>query len=145
MQKDDLDKLNKINKDIEILKKQAAIDGRKIIKAACQEFLNKYPEVKSISWEQYTPSYNDGSPCYFRYYGLEDSNSIELKDTNIDTDEFIKTPKGIEIWDSLCDIDNILSAIDDGLKDIFGEGQIIISLDESDSSSLKVEVSGIRD
>lgn len=28
-------------------------------------FLEKYPEIKRLSWTQYTPYFNDGEPCVF--------------------------------------------------------------------------------
>lgn len=29
------------------------------------EFFNKYPQVKTIYWQQYTPEWNDGEECVF--------------------------------------------------------------------------------
>ena len=29
------------------------------------DFFNLYPFITKIEWTQYTPSFNDGDPCYF--------------------------------------------------------------------------------
>ena len=54
-----------------------------------KNFFQQNPEVKAISWTQYTPHYNDGETCYFgvNEFGvaLTDDDADELKDQTIDT------------------------------------------------------------
>ena len=35
-----------------------------------KSLFKKHPRVDKISWDQYTPYFNDGSVCEFGYYGL---------------------------------------------------------------------------
>lgn len=45
------------------------------------DFFVKHPEVKTISWTQYVPTFNDGDPCEFTlgevYYALVDWQQFE--------------------------------------------------------------------
>lgn len=39
-------------------------------KAYIMAFMEANPDIKLITWEQYTPYFNDGDPCQFGVYGL---------------------------------------------------------------------------
>lgn len=45
-------------------------NGRLYIEAAVAHFLEACPEVTSVFWRQYTPYFNDGSPCEFSVHDL---------------------------------------------------------------------------
>lgn len=46
-------------------KKELVASGRKIIGEAGLALLEKYPELETITFTGYTPSFNDGDPCTF--------------------------------------------------------------------------------
>jgi ribosome-associated translation inhibitor RaiA len=58
-------KLNAIQKEIAKLEKQAAKESEKLISKGFKEIFKKYPDLKSFSWTQYTPYFNDGDECIF--------------------------------------------------------------------------------
>jgi len=50
------------------------------IKAGVEYFapiFEKYPELKSFSWEQYTPYFNDGDTCTFGVHDVSQVNGAE--------------------------------------------------------------------
>jgi hypothetical protein len=58
-------KLNDIQKQIEKLEKQAQKESSKLISKGFKDIFKKYPDLKSFSWTQYTPYFNDGDECVF--------------------------------------------------------------------------------
>lgn len=58
-------KLNEIQKQIEKLEKQAHKESSKLISKGFKEVFKKHPDLKSFSWTQYTPYFNDGDECVF--------------------------------------------------------------------------------
>ena len=54
-----------IKQNIEKLRKEAKAKVESIFKVTALELFVEYPDLKSISWSQYTPYFNDGDPCYF--------------------------------------------------------------------------------
>ena len=56
-------------------------EGKAAVKDAFKDLFDKYPEVRSVVWSQYTPYFNDGEPCYF---------SVHEFDVNLGTDDSIK-------------------------------------------------------
>jgi len=57
-----LDKLNKQKKELDEALQKTARDAYVEV---FNEFFEKYPEIKKISWTQATPYFNDGDPCVF--------------------------------------------------------------------------------
>lgn len=57
-------------------------EGQAAVKDAFKDFFDKYPEVRSIVWTEYTPYFCDGDPCYFE---------VNEFDVNLGTDETIQT------------------------------------------------------
>jgi len=53
-------------------------EGEDAVKELFKELFDKHPQLVSVTWQQYTPYFNDGDPCYFRVGEFE---------TNFDTDE----------------------------------------------------------
>jgi hypothetical protein len=58
-------KLKNIQKQFEELHKQMKKEGLNAFKEAAKEVLDKHPTVEAFKWNQYTPGWNDGSPCTF--------------------------------------------------------------------------------
>ena len=75
------------------LEKKYARHLKEMFKNLSAELFERYPQVKAISWRQFTPYYCDGDPCEFRVYadwmetleiwfgGREDFNSFYEYDT----------------------------------------------------------------
>lgn len=61
-------RLTEIQKQIEKLEKQASKESSKLISKGFKEIFKKYPNLKSFSWNQYTPYFNDGDECVFGAY-----------------------------------------------------------------------------
>lgn len=58
-------RLDEIQKQIDKLEKQAHKESSKLISKGFKTIFKKYPELKSFSWTQYTPYFNDGDECVF--------------------------------------------------------------------------------
>jgi hypothetical protein len=56
-------------------------EGEAAVKDAFKDLFDKFPEVRSVVWSQYTPYFNDGDVCYF---------SVHEFDVNLGTDDSIK-------------------------------------------------------
>ncbi len=74
-------KLNDIQKQIDKLEKQANKESSKLISKGFKEVFKNHPELKSFSWTQYTPYFNDGDECVFSahtdYISINDSEQEE--------------------------------------------------------------------
>lgn len=46
-------------------------DGEAALKEAFTELFDKYPELESVTWVQYTPYFNDGDACTFSVHGFD--------------------------------------------------------------------------
>jgi hypothetical protein len=44
--------------------------GKTLFQEYADAFFVQYPQVKAVVWNQYTPYFNDGDPCYFRIYDV---------------------------------------------------------------------------
>lgn len=55
------DKKKQVKKALKEIQKES----ENIFDKYCQDFFEKNSELKSFSWSQYTPYFNDGSPCVF--------------------------------------------------------------------------------
>jgi hypothetical protein len=73
--------LNEIQKQIAKLEKQANKESSKLISKGFKQIFKKNPELKSFSWTQYTPYFNDGDECVFSantdYISINDSEHEE--------------------------------------------------------------------
>lgn len=52
-------------KEIETLKKEFQENGKAVFSKYTQSLFAAVPELESITWDQYTPSFNDGDVCEF--------------------------------------------------------------------------------
>jgi len=64
-----------------------------------KEFFEKHPEVKFVTWTQFTPYFNDGEPCVFSMYGPE-----FCLDDRINIQDFIDSDQDFDVYlDNLTD------------------------------------------
>lgn len=50
---------------IEKLQEEIRSKAKLTMQSVFTDFFNKYPEVRFLYWNQYTPYFNDGEECYF--------------------------------------------------------------------------------
>jgi hypothetical protein len=58
-------KYNHIKEEIKQLRKSLETQSKNFFQEASAEIFEKHPELKSFSWTQYTPYFNDGDECVF--------------------------------------------------------------------------------
>lgn len=63
-----MSKIDKLVADYEEARLQFQTKMKKEFSLLFAEFFEQNPEVNYIGWRQYTPYFNDGSPCTFRCY-----------------------------------------------------------------------------
>lgn len=77
-------KLKELRKEERKIQKELGEVAKKAFKVGYKELFEKYPDLKSFSWTQYTPYFNDGDPCYFGSWHQEAEcvliNGEELKE-----------------------------------------------------------------
>ena len=95
--------INIARKSMKELAKKHLIDEAFVI-------FNKYPELKSFGWEQYTSYWNDGEPTSFSVYAYSDC--IDINGEGEYTENFKQAAQEIE---------ELLNSIEDCLLDIFGD------------------------
>lgn len=112
--------------------------GQKIFEAAAKELFEKYPSLDSFGWEQYTPHFNDGDPCYFSVHGDEDisMNGITYWDLEYDQEAGQTKFDSVEEWKDfedpeavLDEIGSLIHAVDQDCLERYGEGRVVVSRD----------------
>ena len=76
-----------IKQNIEKLRKENKEKVESIFKSAALELFVEHPVLKSISWSQYTPYFNDGDPCYFSSNYNDATIKFVTSDESDDEDE----------------------------------------------------------
>lgn len=77
------EKFSVLRKELEAAKNEARTRGSGLFKEGVQVFFEEYPQIKSFSWTQYTPYFNDGEPCVFgvnKNYYVKLNNGEPLED-----------------------------------------------------------------
>lgn len=120
--------LEELRKKMADFKEQMVEEGTKILHEEVKKVFDKYPELESFKWQQYTCYFNDGENCYFSAHtdpyciGINGLSEDEYEEQDDDEDE-VDTELIRPIWrDAACEeISNILGSIDDILEDIYGD------------------------
>lgn len=79
--------IDKIIETKKSLEKQMRKEGKEGLKEMMKSFFEEAPSVRSVTWYQYTPSFNDGEPCYngmgeIFYHALEEDGTVDGEDTD---------------------------------------------------------------
>lgn len=138
--------LKKLNEDYLQQKKELMLKTRTLFDKAMVEVFDRYTDLQSFGWNQYTPYFNDGDECTF-------SANIDCLDINgvnyYDMDDVQKTK-----WDSgtrtqipnpnfnadksamIDEIKSILGTVDEEfLKEAYGDHvEVVVSREGSDVS-----------
>jgi hypothetical protein len=132
-----LSDIKSIKKNIEKLRKEAKEKVESIFKTAALELFVEYPVLKSISWSQYTPYFNDGEPCYFSSHHSYATIKFVTSDEDEDEDEryedegFDKSSATPEQLKAGKQAEEFLDNFDDDdMENLFGDGvKVIITKD----------------
>lgn len=121
-----IQELKQVSDELNSAKKKAqefaTTKGREIVGQAFFTVFERFPELHSFSWRQYTPYFNDGEECIF---GVRGTFLIPASDKDGDKwdHEYSKwsKPEGIST-ECLAAVDEVWSCLsEDLLKDIFGD------------------------
>lgn len=64
-----LSELNMKRKKLAEQREKLEAEAQDNMKSYLGTFMEANPKIKAIKWTQYTPSFNDGDPCYFSIHG----------------------------------------------------------------------------
>lgn len=123
------------------LKEQLIENFRQSLNDMAKEIFTTIPDLKAISWYQYTPYFNDGDECRFRiaevvFYNFVPDRPFRYAE-QIDDDEY---PEGSwayseyslkesnlpkEVIDFLSNFDTTINANREFIKEIFGDHSIV--------------------
>lgn len=117
--------LNKLGEAAEAFKKKMLDEAKAVVVEGAKELFAKYPNLEAVRWNQYTPAFNDGDPCYhhmgevsFQFDGGDFEDTYELEDG--------------PTKDDCKALSSALHGIDDALEMAFGTNQeITINRDSS--------------
>jgi hypothetical protein len=131
-----------IKEEMKRLRDEARGKVKNFFLKGMNKIFEMYPEVKSVSWTQYTPYFNDGEECtfgahtdYFSVNSYTDYNdegeegTINVLDYDYNNGRQYKYHKGKEIHDA---IQSFLDQLDDDdYKTMFGDhAEVIVRKDE---------------
>jgi hypothetical protein len=66
-----MSKLSTLIDALKAVKAKFATEGKTAVHEALQELFEKHPKLESFKWQQYTPYFNDGSPCEFGVHSID--------------------------------------------------------------------------
>jgi hypothetical protein len=123
------DKYKEAQESIKKLRNEARKAAKGYFNEASKEFFTKYPELKSFSWTQYTPYFNDGEECTFSVNAYSESIGI-----NGENGYNIEDPALQKIQEDISEF--IKSFDEDDLKDMFGDhSEITVTKDGASTDS----------
>lgn len=127
-----LENLEGMMKEVKKLQKKMERELQKMISSAVQEFFENHPGVISFRWQQYTPYFNDGEPCYFSVYPYFEDSLIVLNDNGKEYEEeylwssskrhpYWNTVEGVSARKELKVLKKVFSKYEDQMEAIFGD------------------------
>lgn len=96
-----------------------------LLKDNFKKIFEKHSKLEAFSWTQYTPGFNDGEPCEFTIsVDFEDSDNLTISEN--------ASKKEIEsINKTLNEVSDIIYEMEDFLKEVFGNGVMVIVTKEN--------------
>ena len=76
-----------LNEKLAEMQKKFTEEGSKLFEEICQEIFEKYPELYSFYWTQYTPYFADGDECIFGVNEVSRINGYSDYDDDADEEE----------------------------------------------------------
>jgi hypothetical protein len=132
------DTLDKVQTDLQAQINAAQEQFEKAFPALVKDFFAAVPQIKSVTWTQYSPYFNDGDACTFSvhdvYFATDDNEDLEsYRDADSDgvfsgdmyslRKKTFLTKEQIEICNKL---DTMISCNEDTMESMFGNGYIIV-------------------
>jgi hypothetical protein len=82
----------------------------------------RHPNVRSLTWTQYTPYFNDGDPCVFSVHDLEVyDETIQEADDDYTEGVDVGWGEGRARYPDIAEISGVLSNAEDLLLEMFGD------------------------
>jgi len=130
-----LKSLQQMKEDYE---KAANENAKRVMTVYVREFMQDNPEIKAIGWTQYTPSFNDGDPCVFRFYGtyfsMEEPEGYKdeyYKNANPDDWHYYYSSKAPQdVAEKVRDFSKSLGNAEDLMEKAFGDSSQVIVTQE---------------
>lgn len=92
------------------------------LKSAFKEVFEQYPNIIKITWMQFTPYFNDGSPCIFSVHDLSIFDETIIQEDDDDYEEGISLyGEDAEKYPLLVKMETALMSADDLLLEMFGD------------------------
>lgn len=106
-------KLDELKKKHAELKGQIREESKAFFKESSVKIFEKYPQIKSFAWRQYTPHFNDGDECVFSVHGDAEINGMDVYEREEESD----VPEKAYV-----ECENLINSIDsDTMKEMFGD------------------------
>lgn len=83
-----------LNEKMEEFEKKYRKEGAALFKEICKDVFERFPELDSFSWAQYTPYFNDGDECTFGVNEVDTFNGYAEYD-----DDGESNGKGFNPWE----------------------------------------------
>lgn len=93
MNKQKFEILKEKQKEIQILKNEMLEESKKIFTEVSKSIFEDNPKIKSFSWTQYTPYFNDGDACTFS----ADTDYISVNGERVDDAKWM-SPVTVKTW-----------------------------------------------
>lgn len=122
-----VDKVDEIERQKKILQEKFQQEFNSIVK----HFFEAVPSVKSITWSQYTPYFNDGDACYFGVhtpeFASDENEEFDIYRDFSDADNFSCETYNLSNFVSpeeltLCKkMESLITGNEDFMKELFGD------------------------
>lgn len=107
--------MSEFTEKIKELNKSFLTEVRKLISVEFVKTFAENPMIKSVTWDQFTPYFNDGSPCVFSVNSIYD-DSLEFDEALSDEDFYSVEDK------AMSDFGKILNSIPEQImRAVFGD------------------------
>lgn len=130
-------------KEMEAFKKEYQKKGQKILQTAFTQFFEENPKIKTITWSQYTPYFNDGDECLFSinefYCSAKKLTTEDISDPydleRYDEEETEEESTGGYTYDSperkkVQAFEKMLSPLEDVFKELFDDHVWVIATED---------------
>lgn len=117
-----------LNEKMAEFEKKFKKEGGTLFKEICQEIFEKFPEIESFSWTQYTPYFNDGEECTFSVNEVDTFNGYSEYEEDQEGEgfnpweEYSYDKKKTRSYEIVENIQNFVSSAPEGiLRELFGD------------------------
>lgn len=139
--------LKAIGKKLKAAREATTQEAKAILEPTLKEFLRDHPSVLALAWTQYAPHFNDGDACTFSVHevrvrmvdtskNVNDDGEVEEEFDPETSSYYVHYVAGYllkgKLQSDLRDLNDGLSAIEDSLEQIYGDGvMVVVTRDET--------------